>query len=273
MNVWKNILLPAGIVALGGAAWMASTFDRGSSLPEVSHRSPVKKVRVEPDSNATDIQPEIVITDTKITKKPALPGQDDAATEEARAIGSPAIREEMTRRAMQTWAMKDPAAALAWAAKLPDRDESEVAMIQVCVQVAERDPASAIRLAMSQHLDEIPGDLLGNFTASWATRDLSGARDWVIGQPAGELHDKLMERIVFEYAKTDPSAAAQMVVDRMGSGESQVEAAISVLHQWALQDPQAATAWVGMFPAGTLRDRASQELADFQSGGLSKTSE
>ena len=253
---------------------MASTFDRGSSLPEVSHRSPVKKLRVEPDSNTRDIESEIVITDIKSAKKPALPGQDDAAVaEEARAIGSPGMREEMTRRAMQTWAMKDPAAALAWAAKLPNPGESEVAMIQVCVQVAENDPASAIRLAMSQHLDEIPGDLLGNFTASWATRDLSGARDWVIGQPAGELHDKLMERIVFEYAKTDPSAAAQMVVDRMGSGESQFEAAISVLHQWALQGPQAATAWVGMFPAGTLRDCASQELAGLQAGGLSKTSE
>lgn len=197
------------------------------------------------------------------------PGQDwMAAAEEARAIGSPGLREEMIRRAMQAWAMHDPAAALAWAAKLPRPGESEVAMIQVCTQVAESDPTSAIRLATDCQLDEIPGDLLGNLTASWAARDLSGARAWVNGQPAGELRDQLMERIVFECAKTDPSAAARLVADRMGSGDSQIEAAISVLHQWTLQDLPAAVAWVERFPQGPLRDRAAGELAGIRSARL-----
>ena len=257
---------------LGGATWMACTFDRGSPLPKTSGVHPVKKPRVALDSNATSIRPVIVRTNTAGAKASTFSEQDyAAAAEEARAAGSPGLREEMTRRAMEAWAMKDPAAALAWAAKLSAPGESEAAMIQVCTQVAESDPAAAIRLAMSCHLDELPGDLLGNFTASWAARDLSGARDWVTGQPAGELHDKLMVRIVFEYAKTDPPAAARMVVDRIGSGESQVEAAISVLHQWALQDLPSAAAWVEMFPNGTLRDRASRELADFQSVGIAET--
>ncbi|MEO5714961.1 MAG: hypothetical protein ABIT37_15890 [Luteolibacter sp.] len=207
-------------------------------------------------------------TDAECAKASILPEKDDpavAAAEEARAIASPTLREEMTRRAMQAWALKDPEAALAWAAELPDQGESGIAMMQVCAEVAESDPAAAIRLAVSHRLDEVTGGIIGNFTASWAARDLSAARDWVTGQPAGEFHDQLMERIAFEYAKTDPPAAAQLVVDRMGSGESQIEAAISVLHQWAIKDLPAATAWVALFPDGTLRDRASLEVAGFQS--------
>jgi hypothetical protein len=255
MNLRKYMSLFAGLSVLGGVAW---TLDHESPLPG----SPVKTKRSVEDRQGPDIR-----TATSVNRKKAVidPEPDFlAAAEEARAIGAPGLREEMTRRAMQAWAMKDPAAALAWAEKLPLPGESEVAMIQVCTQVAESDPAAAIRQATGCHLDEIPGDVVGNFAASWAERDLSAARECVTGQPADELRDQLMERIVFEYAKSDPSAAARLVADRMGSGESQIEAAISVLHQWSLQDLPAATAWVEKFPEGELRDRAVSELAGMQ---------
>lgn len=241
---------------------MVCVFGRGSPLPEGPVGRSVKKTRVVWDDHGSIHSSVISGNLGEREKKPIHPDQGDrAAAEDARAISSPGLREEMMRRAIQAWAMKDPETALAWAAKLPDPGESQIAMIQVCVQLAESDPASAIRLAMSCHLDEIPGDLLGNFTAGWAARDLSHARDWVDGQPAGEFRDQLMERIVFEYANIDSPAAARLVADRMGSGESQIEAAISVLHQWTLQDLNAATAWVESFPNGTLRDRAARELA------------
>lgn len=134
-------------------------------------------------------------------------------------------------------------------------------MIQVCSRVADNDPALAIRLAMDRHLDEMPGDLVGGFTASWASRDLSAARGWVSSQPEGELRDSLMERVVFELAKTDPAAAAGVVADQIGTGEAQTEAAVSVIHQWVRHDPEAAGEWVRMFPAGPLRDRATSELS------------
>jgi hypothetical protein len=41
----------------------------------------------------------------------------------------------------------------------------------------------------------------------------------------------------------------------MAPGERQTEAAISVLHQWALRDLNAATAWTFTFPEGALRQR------------------
>ena len=183
-----------------------------------------------------------------------------AAAEEARGIAGPGLREEMTRRAVQAWAASDPAAALDWAGKLSDPGESQTAMIQVCAQVAESDPASAIGLAIERRLDEAPGDLLGNLTASWAARDPADACEWVIGQTDGERRDKLMERVVFEYAKADPARAARLVSEEMRCGDSQDEAAVSVLHQWARVDLDAARAWVELFPEGDLRERAMREL-------------
>lgn len=205
-----------------------------------------------------------VLLENRAQRDNASPALPAAAAEEALSIKTPALREEMMRRAMQAWAATDPAAALAWAARLPDPAEAGMAMLHVCLQVSENDPAAAITRASQYHLDESPGDLVGNLAAGWAARDLTAAQDWVNQQPAGELRDGLMERIVFARAQSDPAAAARMVVDGMGPGDHQIEAAISVLHQWLLQDAGAARAWVALFPEGSLRDRATGELAGMQ---------
>ena len=251
---------------------MACSFDREVPQSGPPKSRTAKSAQVMADRN---------VVDTRIRKfESRLKNGDDgspipapdflAAAEEARVIAAPGLREEMTRRAVQAWAERDPAGALAWAGELPDRGESEISMMQVCAQVAESDPESAIRLAIGQHLDEAPGDLLGNLTAGWAARDLSGACEWVSDQAEGELRDKLMERIVFEYAKADPARAARLVTEQMRSGESQDEAAVSVLHQWARVDPDAARAWVEVFPDGDLRARVTRELAAVASYGSSE---
>lgn len=156
--------------------------------------------------------------------------------------------------------MPDAVAAIAWAADLRDENESRMAMLHICTRVAEEDPATAIRLATDHELDQLPGDFIGGLVAAWAAHDMSAAREWVESQPEGDLRDGLMGPVVFELAKRAPSAAARMVAEEMGNGEPQVEAAISVLCQWVLLDPQAAASWVENFPDGDLKERARQEL-------------
>jgi hypothetical protein len=183
----------------------------------------------------------------------AFPPEDcRARAEAARDIVSPSLREEMTRRVVQEWAALDSVAAIAWAADLPDENESRMAMLHICTRVADDDPATAIRLATDHDLDQLSGDFIGGLVAA--------AREWVDSQPEGELRDGLTGPVVFEMAKSDPSAAARMVTEKMGSGEPQIEAAISVLHQWVLLDPQAAASWVENFPDGDLKERARKEL-------------
>lgn len=252
---------------LAGAVWLARDRDRAASFPGRTTMEVVKRTRVVLESDGMKNFPASAIHGSVPENRLPVSGRNwSASAEEARLISSASLREETTRRVVQDWAVEDPVSALSWAAGLPDPDESEIAMIHVCSRVADSDPALAIRLAMDQHLDEIPGDLVGGFTASWASRDLPAARGWVGSQPEGALRDSLMERVVFELAKTDPAAAAGIVADQIGTGESQTEAAVSVIHQWAKQDRESATAWVRMFPAGPLRDRATSELSAIPSG-------
>ncbi|RYD21506.1 MAG: hypothetical protein EOP88_11145 [Verrucomicrobiaceae bacterium] len=133
-------------------------------------------------------------------------------------------------------------------------------MQHICTRVAEEDPATAIRLAIEHELDAAPGDFIGGLTTAWAGRDLQSARRWVEAQPEGELRDGLISIVAFELAKSAPAKAAMMVAEQMAAGEIQLEAAISVLHQWMLRDPEAAARWVGAFPNGKLKERASHEL-------------
>lgn len=70
----------------------------------------------------------------------------------------------------------------------------------------------------------------------------------------------LFGRIAFVQSQTNPEEAAQLVVDQMSPGPTQIEAAISVMHQWALRDANAAMAWAEAFPPGDLLDRAINEV-------------
>lgn len=262
MKIWRITTVAAGVGMLAGASWLASDRDRADPFPGRTTLEIVKRTRIVPESDGMKDFPASAIHGAAHEIKPPVSGRNwSASAEEARQIPSASLREETTRRVVQDWAVEDPVSALSWAAGLPDPHESEIAMTQVCSRVADTDPALAIRLAMDRHLDEIPGDLVGGFTAGWASRDLSAARGWVNSQPEGALRDSLMERVVFELAKTDPAAAAGVVANQIGAGEAQAEAAVSVIHQWVKQDREAAGAWVRMFPAGPLRDRVTSELS------------
>jgi len=64
-------------------------------------------------------------------------------------------------------------------------------------------------------------------------------------------------------SKTAPRDAAELLLDEIPLGPMQTEAAISIVHQWAICDYHGAAAWVAQFPTGDLRERAAQELAGF----------
>jgi hypothetical protein len=182
------------------------------------------------------------------------------AAEFCRSMEVPELRTESLRRVLQIWAERNPVSALDWAAKLTDSLEAETAMLNVCAQVAERDPRQAIQLVTDYRLDQSAVGLLGNFAAQWAVRDFSGAYNWASGHPAGPIRDDMLARIAVVQSKSDPAGAARMVVEQLGQTDKQIEAVISVVHQWALQDLDSASAWVAVFPEGLARDRAVGEL-------------
>jgi len=171
---------------------------------------------------------------------------------------------EMLRNLREV-AAKNPEEVLKEILKWPPGEKRDEALEKVCYGVAQNDPAAALDLAQRLQLDQRPGDLMGNIVQQWAGGDLASAYDWVSQQPSGEQHDNLLARIAYIYAQSNPADAANLVMQEMDSGGTQIEAAMMVLHQWGLRDLAAATRWVETFPDGPLRERAVKELEGIQS--------
>jgi hypothetical protein len=151
----------------------------------------------------------------------------------------------------------------AWdaALRLPPSEQKTETLSRLCYQWAESDPRGAIDLAFDSQLDGAAVGLIENLAQQWAAVDIESAREWVVSQEAGPARAELVARIGYVWAKTDPAAAADFVVREMPPGGQQTEAAISVLYQWGLRDPEAARAWASAFPPGPLRDRALAEVS------------
>jgi hypothetical protein len=66
--------------------------------------------------------------------------------------------------------------------------------------------------------------------------------------------------VAYAESESSPTDAASFVVGEMQAGPAQDEAAMAVLHQWALRDFTGASAWVNEFPEGNMRERAIREL-------------
>ena len=66
--------------------------------------------------------------------------------------------------------------------------------------------------------------------------------------------------MAFVRSKINPTEAAKLVAEQILPGDVQNEAALNVLHQWALQDPNAVLAWAQLFPEEGLRTRPLAEV-------------
>lgn len=178
----------------------------------------------------------------------------------ARGLPAGRWRETIVRHVAQFWAAQDVAGAENWAAGAPEESERNSAVADVCFQVAQSDAAQAVEIAGRHGLGSAPGAVLQNLVQQWAAQDLSSAAGWIQQLPAGEQRSQMLERLAYVQAKTEPAAAASLVVDQIPAGPLQDEAAMTVLHQWAIRDLVSAAAWIRQFPPGSLRQRAEREL-------------
>jgi len=150
-------------------------------------------------------------------------------------------------------------AAFTTACAIADPLKREEALVRLCYERAESDPREALELAIDHGIEGSPG-VIANLAQQWATVDLPSARAWCESQPDGEMREDLLARIGYVWSLSDPAAAAKFVSTSTAPGDSQTEAAISVLHQWSELDSKAARSWVECFPEGPTRERALHEV-------------
>ena len=168
--------------------------------------------------------------------------------------------DQLMHRVAQLWAATDSPGALNWAATLSNADERDGILTDVCLQVAASDPAKAVKIRSQFVTDDKPNTGLEVLTQRWGEKDFSAALDWALSRAVGEQRDLIIARLAFVQSQTSPIEAATLVVEKILSGGAQTEAVMSVLHQWASRDLEAAAKWVEFFPEGELRSRAINEL-------------
>jgi len=192
---------------------------------------------------------------------PTLLSRDPAAAADlAKSVEPVPLREELFRQVARVWSQSDPDRALEWASHLNDSGERANALTLVCSGIAETSPLAAMEDAQRVGLDH-DAEAMESLVQVWAARDLENAVRWTMQLPASDTRDQMLALLAFNQTLTDPARAATLVAEQIPQGPTQDEAAISVLHQWALQDPTGAVAWLQKFPLGPLRDRGMQELS------------
>ncbi|MDB6055266.1 MAG: hypothetical protein JWN25_2789 [Verrucomicrobiales bacterium] len=166
-------------------------------------------------------------------------------------------RKDALRRVAESWGARDVVQALQWAENLKESAEQQAATTQICFQWSNMDPAGAVRLARERTVD--PGASEG-LIQNWADKDFPKATEWIAALPPGDERDRLNARAAFIKSQTDPATAAKLVAERIPTGDAQTEAAISVLHQWALKDITGAATWASQFGNGQIAVRAQSEI-------------
>ncbi|RYD77906.1 MAG: hypothetical protein EOP84_14950 [Verrucomicrobiaceae bacterium] len=236
VSCW-SIVIPAALTVAGAFAWLSYPLSR----PMVANV---------PAAKTSSLHSE----DT-----PAAPPSEPPTIVRTPAIGDKTLKaEDVSKRKEIALKQRQLRTAMTEAARLPDSQRRNETLAHLCYQWAESDPRGALAHACSYHLDE--GGILENLTMQWARDDLPAARAWLQAQPRGNIKARLIARISFLWAQTEPEIAANYIIDEMPPGEIQTEAAISVLHQWAQRNRSAATDWAMSFPPGELRERALREV-------------
>jgi len=145
-------------------------------------------------------------------------------------------------------------------------DERDAARMNALIAWSERDAGAAFLHAFGRRPTPsllYQRDLLFQ---RWAAEDFEGAEDFTDRLPAGDARDVLLGLLAMDALRIDPGQAAAIAMGEMSPGESQTEAVMSIVHQWAIKDHAAAQTWVAGFPEGELRERAKREIV-----GLSRS--
>lgn len=281
--------LSLGLIVSGGLLYRALTRQKGENKPPLSvfssesSKAPTLEKKATPQpkpppattAEALTKQIETALNSKDITDWewvlntlfPALAAKDRAAA--ARLVMSLPIgdaREQLLRRLARIWAAADFADAVSWIATLTDMADRKAAFEDACFERAGTEPGEAINAW--ETLEFTADDhVMENLVQNWAEKDLPAAQAWLSTKPSSKFRDQAVARIGYVMAKLKPADAATFVMAEIPVGPAQTEAAISVLYQWAQNDPAGAAAWVQHLPNGDLADRARTELAGLHPPG------
>ena len=139
---------------------------------------------------------------------------------------------------------RDPQAAMDWVSRLPDGYGRSDAESTIASTWADKDPAAG-----AHWLQTLPEknqtDIVGTIVTSWISQNSSDAFHW-ISTLTGEVHD---QAIVAAMNRDDATFADSLsIVFEINDQERRSSVIENNIRNWALNDPEAAEAWVKASP-------------------------
>lgn len=158
------------------------------------------------------------------------------------------------------WAENDFGAALAAAQGLTDPQLRQRALRATLQKRVDTDPRAVLEVVRTAKVSDLRWNVGNNAINRWLERDMTAARDYVLGLPRGEMRDMQIRQVTQEMVRRDPQEALAWVD---GIPEADREEAIqSLFSNWGNKDPDAAIAAARNLPQGRMQETALGQLAE-----------
>ncbi len=159
---------------------------------------------------------------------------------------------KLLQDALNTWAVYDPQAALAWAQNLTDPAVSANAMSQVIKGVTGANPQLGVQYAESLPAGDARNQALAGVAAIWSANNPMGAAALLDEIPAGDTRNSATEQIATRWAKNDPGTASQWI-NSLPAGPARDAAVEGMITVVGKSDPAGVFNWAASLDNETAR--------------------
>jgi hypothetical protein len=171
---------------------------------------------------------------------------------------------ELAASIASSWGKRAPELAAAWARDQLQGEARDQALLSVSADWAAVNPIAAAECGLSVLSEGRRQEFLKTVGMQWGRQDSAAAIDWGAQLPQDITRDSFLAGISSTLAETSPLKAAQLVAS-LGDHSLAEETALTVVIEWARQQPEAAADWVKQFPVGHLREQALWNLVSVSS--------
>jgi hypothetical protein len=191
----------------------------------------------------------------------AMAQQDPiAALSYVRNVADPASQNQLTLQVISQWGQSDPKAALAWAQQAMTDETLERAVVSLLGPLSQEDSATALGY-LAQMPEGPERDAAVSQIALANQGNPQGDLTWILSLPNTATNRKLMLTVLNNWANNDPDAATAFAQTLPSSDPNFGKMIMTVATNRFVADPGAATAWAEALPEGSGREQALRTVA------------
>jgi hypothetical protein len=168
------------------------------------------------------------------------------------------LRVELAAAIASAWGKREPELAAAWARDQLDGEAREQALLSVSADWTLANPVAAAEYGLTISTQMRQEEFLKTVGTQWGRQDSVAALAWADRSLRGMARESFLSGLCSTLAETSPLQAAQLVAS-LGNSQLAVDSALTVVLELGRQQPETAAEWVKLFPAG-LRERGLLEL-------------